>query len=131
MPSEIEISQIKAIAMAPDGHVVVKVNAILGDTPTELEIAMAADLAFTAAIALLTTAATSRAARTGGPAALEVLAAAVVGSGSAEKVRVQLLFDEGAVLPVDMPKSAAEILRKDLLDSLRDAIGPPSAPVRG
>ena len=69
------------------------------------------------AIALLATTARARAARDGLEPALEVLAAAVVASGSAEKVRLQLLFDRGAVLPVEMPTAAGEALRNGLVQA--------------
>jgi hypothetical protein len=87
--------------------VVVKAEAKIDDTVTELEIAITTDLAPAVAIALLATTARARAARDGLEPALEVLAAAVVASGNAEKeVRLQLLFDKGGVLSVEMPTAA-------------------------
>ena len=73
------------------------------------------------AIALLSTTAKARADRDGLLPALEVLAAAVVASGSAEKVRLQLLFDKGTVLPVEMPTEAGHALKRGLLDGMKDA----------
>ena len=119
MPKDIRISQLKAVVPDPDrAVVVVKADALVGDTVTELEIAITTDLAPAVAIALLATTARARAARDGLDPALEVLAAAVVASGSAEKVRLQLLFDKGGVLPVEMPTAAGEALKKGLIHSV-------------
>ena len=119
MPPDIEITKVEKIAPAPDGAaLVVKAEALLGDKPTEVEIAITTDLAPSVAIALLATTAKARAERDGLQPALEVLAAAVVASGSAEKVRLHLLFDKGAVLPVEVPAPAANNLSKDLVAAL-------------
>ena len=51
----------------------------------------------------------------GGPSpALEVLAAAAAPSEADGKVRVQLLFENGAVLPVEMSTEAGVALSKGL-----------------
>ncbi len=119
MRPEIEISQIKAVVPRDTGGaVVVKVEARVGDHATDLEIAITTELAPAVAIALLATTAKARAARDGLEPALDVLAAAVVASGSAEKVRLQLLFDTGTVLPVEMPTDAGEALKQGLTDVL-------------
>lgn len=116
MPKDIKISLVKAVVPDPEGAaVVVKVEAIVDDSISELEIAITTDLAPAVAIALLATTARARAARDGLDPALEVLAAAVVASGSAEKVRLQLLFDKGGVLPVEMPTAAGEALKNGLV----------------
>ena len=122
MPPTMKIDEIKAVVPAPDGNaVVVKAEVVLEERRTELEIAITTDLAPAVAIALLASTAKARAARDGLDPALEVLAAAVVESGSAEKVRLQLLFDQGAVLPVEVPTDAALALSKDLARELVDA----------
>ena len=108
MPT-MKIADVKSVEPLPDGSaVVVRAAAVVGGEPTDLEIAITTDLAPTVAIALLATTAKARAARDGLDPAFEVLAAAVVASGCAEKVRLQLLFDKGAVLPVEVPTVAAE-----------------------
>jgi len=114
-----KIAELKDVVPDPDGSaVVVKAEAILGGERTELEIAITTDLAANMAIALLATTAETRAARDGLEPALDVLAAAVVASGCAEKVRLQLLFDKGAVLPVEVPAEAAKALHRGLQQEL-------------
>jgi hypothetical protein len=120
MSAKIEISEVQEVVIGADeAEIVVKAEALVGDEATQLEIAITTDLAPAMAIALLATTAKARAARDGLEPALEVLAAAVVASGSAEKVRLQLLFDKGAVLPVEMPEDAGAALRDGLV---RDAL---------
>jgi len=118
MPKDIKVSQLKAVVPDREGAaVVVKVEALIdGAISSELEIAITTDLAPAVAIAMLATTARARAARDGLEPALEVLAAAVVASGSAEKVRLQLLFDKGGVLPVEMPTAAGEALKRGLVE---------------
>jgi hypothetical protein len=119
MPPDIEISKVKQVAALPDGSaVVVNAEVVLGDSRSEVEIAITTDLAANVAIALLATTAKARAARDGLLPALEVLAAAVVASGSAEKVRLHLLFDKGAVLPIEVPAPTAANLSRDLIAEL-------------
>ena len=121
MPSKMEVSKVREVAVSgDDAAVVLKANAAIDGKVTELEIAITTDLAPAVAIALLATTAKARAARDGLEPALEVLAAAVVASGHAEKVRLQLLFDKGAVLPVEMPAAAADALRNDLVQRASD-----------
>ena len=119
MPKHVvEVSKVEAVTPDAQGNaVVLKADALVDGAVTELEIAITRDLAPSVAIALLATTARARAARDGLEPALEVLAAAVVASGSAEKVRLQLLFDRGAVLPVEMPTAAGEALRNGLVQA--------------
>jgi len=118
MSKGIEISQAKAVVSDPDAAaIVVKPEALVDDVITELEIAITTDLAPSVAIALLATTARNRAARDGMEPALEVLAAAVVATGNAEKVRLHLLFDKGGVLPVEMPTAAGHALTKGLVQA--------------
>lgn len=73
--------------------------------------AIASELAPAVAIALLDKSEQAP----GGPApALDCLAAGAVPSETAGKVRVQLMFENGAVLPVEMSTDAAEALSKGL-----------------
>jgi hypothetical protein len=114
-----KIEEIAEVAPAPDGAaIVVKADVLLGDQRTAVEIAIATDLAAKVAIALLATTAKARAERDGLEPALDVLAAAVVASGCAEKVRLQLLFEKGAVLPLEVPVDAAQALQRGLTDEL-------------
>jgi hypothetical protein len=114
------------VVPAPDGSaIVVKAAALIGEQRTELEIAITTDLAAGMAISLLATTARARAARDGLDPALEVLAAAVVASGSNETVRLQLLLHKGAVLPVEVPLEAARVLRRGLVEEF-DTRGVPA-----
>ena len=75
------------------------------------DVAIASELAPAVAIALLDKSEQAP----GGPApALDCLAAGAVPSETAGKVRVQLMFENGAVLPVEMSTDAAEALSKGL-----------------
>lgn len=82
------------------------------------DVAIATELAPAVAIALLDK--TEQA--PGDPApALDCLAAGAVPSETAGKVRVQLMFENGAVLPVEMSTDAAEALSKALSEELPKA----------
>ena len=78
-------------------------------------IAIATDLAPAVAIALL--AKTDRAPDAPAPA-LQCLAAGVSSAEDDGKVRVQLVFDNGAVLPVEMSVAAGEALSTGLSEEL-------------
>ncbi len=120
MELNMKIADVKSVIPTPDGSaVVVKAAGDVGGQRTDLEIAITTDLAPAVAIALLATTAKARAERDGLEPALEVLAAAVVASGCAEKVRLQLLFDKGAVLPLEVPLDAAKALQAGLSDELK------------
>ena len=81
-------------------------------------VAIATELAPAVAIALLDKTEHSP----GDPApALDCLAAGAVPSETAGKVRVQLMFENGQVLPVEMSNDAAAALSKGLSDELPDA----------
>ena len=119
MKPVMKIEDVKEVIPAPDGSaVVVKAKAQLGTQRTDVEIAITTDLAASVAIALLATTAKARAERDGLEPALDVLAAAVVASGCAEKVRLQLLFDKGTVLPVEVAVDAAKALHRGLTEEL-------------
>jgi hypothetical protein len=120
MAAKFEISQVKDVVTTGES-VVVKLEARAGEEATDLEIAITTELAPAMAIAMLATTARARAARDGLEPALEVLAAAVVASGSAEKVRMHLLFHAGAVLPIEMPSDAADALNRALAGDITDA----------
>jgi hypothetical protein len=119
MSINMKISSIKEVVPARDGNaIVVKADVVVGAEATEMEIAITTDLAASVAIALLASTAQARAERDGLQPALEVLAAAVVASGSAEKVRLQLLFDQGKILPIELKTEAAEDVTRDLVKEL-------------
>jgi len=128
MKQIMKVDQISEVVTAPDGSVViVKADVVAGDQRTAVEIAIATELAAQMAITLLATTAKARAERDGLEPALDVLAAAVVASGCAEKVRMQLLFEKGAVLPLELPVDAAHALHRSLSDELTPAATPPKA----
>ena len=77
--------------------------------------AIATDLAPAVAIALLDK--TDQAPDSPSPA-LDCLAAGAVPSETAGKVRVQLMFETGAVLPVEMSAAAGAALSKGLAEEL-------------
>ena len=119
MKALMKIEDVKEVVPVLNGSaVLLRAQALLGDQRTELEIAITTDLAAKVAIALLATTAQARSERDGLEPALEVLAAAVVASGCAEKVRLQLLFDKGAVLPLEVPVEAAKALSRGLAEEL-------------
>lgn len=62
------------------------------------------------------------------PPALDVLAAGVTASETAGNVRVQLLFENGSVLPVEMSEAAGSALSTALCDEVPKAKKPPRKP---
>lgn len=81
-------------------------------------VAIATELAPAVAIALLDK--TEQPAGAAAPA-LECLAAGAVPAETEGKVRVQLLFDNGAVLPVEMSNAAGAALSKGLAEEIPKA----------
>ena len=83
---------------------------------SKVDIAIATELAPAAAIAVLDKAAQA----SGSPSpALDVLGAGVSEATDAGNVRVQLVFDNGAVLPVEMSDKAGEALEAGLAENRR------------
>jgi hypothetical protein len=80
------------------------------------------ELAPQVAIALLATIATSRVDRDGLAPALGVLAAAVVASSSAKRVRMHLLFEQRSVLPLENSLDAALALERGLAAELTSVL---------
>lgn len=116
---ELHIHRIKEVAAHPDaGRIVVRADTLLENERTELEIAVTTELAPAMALALLSTTASSRLNRDELDPALDALGAAVVRSSSPQKVRLQMLFDKGAVLPVELTLEAAEALSHGLAEYL-------------
>ena len=81
------------------------------------DIAISTELAPAVAIALLDK---SSHAPGSPPPALDVLAAGVTASDTEGKVRVQLMFSNGAVLPVEMSADAGAALSKGLDEEILD-----------
>ena len=82
--------------------------------PSEVSNAIATELAPAAAIALLSKAAVENSLSP----ALDALAAGVSPATDDSKVRVQLIFDGGEVLPVEMSVQAGEALAAGLAKEL-------------
>ena len=87
--------------------------------------AVATELAPAAAIALLSTADRDENAPT---PALECLAAGAAASVDDDKVRVQLMFENGAVLPVEMSREAGQALNDGLTTELENSASHTEAP---
>ena len=122
VPPEIHIQRITEVAPHIDGRkIVLRADTLLQNERTELEIAVTTDLAPSMALALLATTAKARATRDELEPALDALAAAVVRSSSEEKLRLQLLFDKGAVLPIELDMEAAEALSRGLAEYITSA----------
>ncbi len=120
--SGFQIDRIHEIATDADGgKIVVRAATRLQSGPTELEIAVTTELAPAMALALLATTAKARATRDELEPSLEALGAAVVRSSSDEKVRMQVMFDQGAVLPIEFTVEAAQALQKGLAEYLGSA----------
>ena len=112
-PQQVVVAGIQESRLV-DGKAVVKATADLGGKPSELEIAISTDLAPTVAIALLATTATQRAERDDLAPSLRAVAVGVVETNDPATVRLHFLFEQGAVLPIEMPKTAADALVKAL-----------------
>lgn len=120
---ELQIQRITGLEPRDDGAaIVVKADVLLDEARTELEIAVTTELAPSMALAMLATTARARAQRDELAPALDVLAAAVVRSSSDGKVRLQLLFTTGEVLPVELTFEAG----KDLSDGLAEYLASPN-----
>jgi hypothetical protein len=94
-----------------------------GKSPTS--VAIATELAPAVAIALLDKAELAPGAA---PAALDCLAAGAAPSAEDGKVRVQLMFENGTVLPVEMSQDAGAALAKGLVKELAGDV--PAAPAK-
>ena len=115
----LHIHRINGIAPHADGQkIVVRADALLEEQRTELEIAVTTDLAPVMALALLASTAHARARRDELEPALDVLAAAVVRSSTKDRVRLQLLFDKGVVLPFELTVEAGRALAAGLEEYL-------------
>lgn len=88
-----------------------------GKRKTAVDVAIATELAPAAAIAVLDKSTQSP----GAPEpALEVMVAGVSEAATEGKVRVQLMFENGAVLPVEMTDEAGKALEAGLAEKRRE-----------
>ena len=119
-PLALAIEAVHDVQAAEDGGaVIVKAHAQTGDARSPLEIAITTELAAAVAISLLATTARSRRSRDSMEPALECFAAGVEDSSThRDRVRLQLLFEGGTVLPVEMRRDAGEALNNELSDWL-------------
>ncbi len=116
---EFHVQQIKEVVPHGDGSkIIVRADTLIASQRADLEIAVTTELAPAMALALLATTAKARASRDELEPALDVLGAAVVRSSSADKVRLQMMFDKGAVLPVELNLEAAALLSRGLTEYL-------------
>jgi hypothetical protein len=121
-PSELVIAAVKDVVPPSDGGAVkMTVEATVDGERSEVEISIATELAPEVAIALLATTASARAQRDDLPPALEAMAIGVVPSADEDTVRMHMLFQKGSVLPVEVPKPAAEALKVALGVELDDS----------
>ena len=120
MPLSVAISAIHDVQAAADGAaIIVMAQTRSGDTRSPLEIAITTELAAAVAISLLQTTARARRSRDSMEPALECFAVGVEDSSRhRDRVRLQLLFDGGTVLPVEIGRDAGEALAGELADWL-------------
>lgn len=120
LPLALFIEAIHDVQAAADGAaIVVRADAQGGDSRSPLEIAITTELAAAVAISLLATTARSRRLRDSMEPALDCFAAGVEDSSlHQDRVRLQLLFEDGTVLPVEMRRDAGEALNNELSDWL-------------
>jgi len=90
----------------------------LDETPLspDVEDAIQTDLAPSMAVAML--AKTDHPGDSAAPA-MKCIGAGVSGSELADFVRIQFMFENGTVLPIDVPRAGAEALANGLLKDLR------------
>lgn len=112
--SDVKIAEVTEVAQSVDGSLILKAVGVVADVKSDLEIAITTDLAPKIALALLATTAEARAGRDDEDPALECLAADASLQPDEETLRLKLLFEQGAVLPVEMPVAAAECLSEQL-----------------
>jgi hypothetical protein len=119
-PLTLAISAIHDVQPAADGAaIIVMAQTRTGDTRSPLEIAITTELAAAVAISLLQTTARARRSRDSMEPALECFAVGVEDSSRhRDRVRLQLLFDGGTVLPVEIGRDAGEALAGELADWL-------------
>ena len=120
IPLSVAIDAIHDVQAAAAGDsIIVRAQAQNGDERSPLEIAITTELAAAVAVSLLATTAQARRQRDAMEPALECFAAGVEDSSRhRDRVRVQLLFEGGTVLPVEMARDAGEAFCRELSDWL-------------
>ena len=115
-PMTLAIAAIHEVRALDDGEaILLRALAQSGETRSPLEIAITTELAAAVAIALLAQTAQARRLRDSMEPALECFAAGIEDSSlHHDRVRLQLLFEGGAVLPVEMLRDAGEALHHEL-----------------
>lgn len=93
---------------------------VVADKRSSTDVAIAKQLAPAVAIALLGEAEPSKGGRS---TALEPIAAGAIASEDDDKLRVQLLFADGAVLPIELTTQAAAALAKGISKELPKSEG--------
>ena len=121
---EVIIAALKAAAPSAAGDaIVLQAQALVAGELQRLDIAIQTDLAPAVAIALLNSTASARTCRQTLDPALLCIAAGVVPASTPENVRLQLLFEAGAILPVELPRHGAAALLRGLQDEVpRDPV---------
>lgn len=116
---EVIIAALKAAAPSAAGDaIVLQAQALIAGELQHLDIAIQTDLAPAVAIALLNSTASARSRRQPLDPALLCIAAGVAPASTPDNVRIQLLFEAGAVLPVELPRHGAAALLRGLLDEV-------------
>ena len=114
------IAALNAAAPSATGDaIVLKAHALVAGEHLDLDIAIQTDLAPAVAIALLNTTASARAGRHPLDPAMLCIAAGVAPASTPDKLRIQLLFEAGAVLPVELPRQGAAALLRGLQDEVQ------------
>ncbi|MES2990437.1 MAG: hypothetical protein V4844_03370 [Pseudomonadota bacterium] len=122
LPLSVAISAIHDVQAAADGDaIILTAQAHSGEMRSPLEIAITTELAAAVAISLLQTTALARRSRDSMEPALECFAIGIEDSSRhRDRVRLQLLFDGGTVLPVEIRRDAGEALSGELADWLEE-----------
>jgi hypothetical protein len=116
---EVIIAALKAASPSAAGDaIVLQAQALVAGELQHLDIAIQTDLAPAVAIALLNSTASARSRRQALDPALLCIAAGVAPASTTDNVRIQLLFEAGAVLPVELPRHGAAALLRGLLDEV-------------
>lgn len=119
------IAALKAASPSAAGDaIVLQAQALVAGELQHLDIAIQTDLAPAVAIALLNSTASARSRRQPLDPALLCIAAGVAPASTADNVRIQLLFEAGAVLPVELPRHGALALLRGLQDEMERQTAP-------
>ena len=131
-PPKVVIHRVHDVVAHADGEtILLRAEAGHETRLTALEIAVTTEPAPAIALAMLATTAKALAHQDELELALNVLGLAVVRSGAEETVRLQLLFDKGAVLPVEMTLKAARAFCAGLVEYLDSSRRRPAKRIAG